>query len=114
MDYNIQEQSLDLLDISKFVPQANLTAYKNSDTGKLERMMNLPKSIRDQGMDEFLANKEKMGYKSILDVMNPIVNESIERPIIIDRSFLENFAPISYMQNKRNAIDEMASHLNRK
>ena len=91
LDYNLQEQSMDLLEISKFVPQSGLTSYKNADVGKIERMMSLPKNMREKALEEFIHGKSDRNLKNILDVLDPIVGDGVPRPIYIDKSFLNEF-----------------------
>jgi hypothetical protein len=102
---------MELLEVSKFVPQSGLSTYKNTEVGKIERMMNLPRAVRERALEEFLHTKDINKLRSVLDVLDPIIGESIQRPIVVDRSFLEEFGT-SFTKNRRSAISSMNMTLN--
>lgn len=109
LDYNMHEQSLDLLDISKFVPTSGLSSFKNAEIGKLERMMELPQTIRNKALEDFIHTKKhstNSKYRNVLDVLDPLVGENIARPIVVDKSFLEEFT-VSASKKRREGVRNM-------
>jgi hypothetical protein len=109
LDYNVTEQSLDLLDISKFVPKAGLTAYKNNESDKIERMLRLPKTTLDRGMQEYINTPMDRRGRNIFQVLDPVVTDNIEMPIYISRSFLEEFG--SATKERKRGVEAMGQAL---
>ena len=104
LNYNLQEQTIDLLDVSNFVPQSGLTSYKNTDIGKLERMMDLPQNIRSKALEDFIHQKNhnpNNRHKNVLDVLDPLIGETIQRPIVVDKSFLDEFTASASRERKK-------------
>jgi hypothetical protein len=88
LDYNIEEENVDLLEVAKFVPQSGLITHKNTEIGDIERLLELPSHIRKSGLEELRnQNKNSNKKRNILDILRPILGSSIPPQINLDKEF---------------------------
>ena len=75
LDYNIEDSSLDLLDVSKFVPHSGLVAHKNSDASAIEKLLSLPSNIRKKALDAVRTHNATNDNKiTVVDALKDIIN----------------------------------------
>lgn len=88
LDYNIEEESVDLLETAKFLPQSGLTTYKNSEIGEVERMLELPSYVRKNALEDLRASKNDMvgsRRRTVLDMLKPLTGAQIPPEISIEK-----------------------------
>lgn len=57
LDYNVEDQNLELLKLSSFVPQSNLGTFGNHDSNTIEEILKLPTPVLQKGLEEYNSVK---------------------------------------------------------
>lgn len=113
LDYNLEEQGFDMLEASKFIPQSGLIVHKTSQTGQIERMLELPSHVRQSALNQHLYNMKNFNRKkdsTILDVLNPIIGTGEIPRIIIDKETL--LAIRNKSNDRKDSINSLNSFIN--
>jgi hypothetical protein len=108
-DHSMGDQTLDIIELGSFIPKARLGTFKNSDIGKIDRMLGLPMSLRQDAIKDLSMSDNKS--KTILDVLDPLVGDSLNTAgVKIDRNLLEQLVLSGNRERKKN-IDAMNNNL---
>jgi len=85
LDYSTLDLNTSLYDISKFVPNSGLASFKLSETGAIERMLQLPSYVRRDGLNELALKGGGLSSRvTILDVLAPYLSPGVNPSITID------------------------------
>ena len=91
LDYNIEDSSLDLLDISKFVPHSGLATFKQSQSDSIEKIFSLPSNIRKEALEKLkVENHFNDNKKNILEITKPIIDNKKPTDIVFSKDFWTN------------------------
>lgn len=98
VDYYIQSnEKFSLVDSAQFISSTKLSSFPNSKTGEIERLLELPKSIKIDAINKLLSDIKLYGnnskYKNVLDVLKPLIGNSFTKAIKLDTKMLESQLP---------------------
>ena len=104
VDFLVQNnKEFSLVDSAQFVNRTKLTSFPTSSVGDIERMLELPSSIKENAINELnndiRLNGNNARYKNVLDVLKPWLSNETRSPVYIDRSLFNSF-----MNSQRNAL----------
>lgn len=106
LDYNVEDSSLDLLDLSKFVPQSGLVVHKNNDSEAIERLFSLPSHIRKQAMEQVrIYNNNNDKKVSLADVLKDAINPRVPYQFTFSKEFWTDAGFVN--QTRKNAVDQL-------
>ena len=92
LNYNIEEDSFDFLETSKFIPQSGLITHKNNEIGNIERMLELPSHVRKTALKDYInsgvVNLPSSNRSTILNVLEPVIGTKIPPEVKVDKSLL--------------------------
>ena len=113
VDYSMLDQSVSLYDVAKFIPSSGLATFKVSETGMIERMLQLPSHIRHSAVKELsLKGNISATRTTVLDVLQPLIAPGITPYITIDTDVFAKMALRKRLDILKNAQDNKYYDLN--
>ena len=105
VDSNPHLTGINFTESAKFVQTSNLGAHKLSDMGSIERLLNLPTPIRENALKDYHEKKKTdSSIKNILDVVKPVLGDSLTKPIYLDKSFFDMYGGTA---NRKKAVESL-------
>ena len=95
VDFFVQSnEKFSMVNSAQFVGSTKLSSFPTSKTGEIERLLELPTNIKNDAIQKLAQNIKLYGnnskYKNILDILNPLISNTLKMPIKLDKKLFEN------------------------
>jgi hypothetical protein len=93
LDYNIEDQTLELVKLSSIVPQSNLGTFTNNQSQNIENTLKLPSLVLQKSLNEYNEKKATMsGNHSLLNVVDKFIdkNSNVTYKFPLDKESIVN------------------------
>ena len=94
---------------------SGLNTFTGGQEGSIERMINLPKHIREnalQDLGQLGSNNSGQNKKTILNVLEPLVGSGIPQKVYMDKDLMLKFMEL--VRQQRNNIGTLGEELTAK
>ena len=115
VDFTIQpNDKFDLVKTAQFINSAKLSSFPTSRSGEIERLLELPFSLKSDAINTLNQSIKQYGdnskYHNILDVLKNYVSSDISPNIKIDKRLITNLQPLE-LPRREDAKDPYDNHM---